>query len=123
MQKFSATHTEFRFLHVIASEAKQSRAAHAEGLDCFVASAPRNDGREVRAPDAAQRAASSRRGALQSLKRVYARPRRAMAPVVNIVKRGPGSAKHRFARATRCIAPGTQEKEKPRPVGKPERGS
>jgi hypothetical protein len=31
-------------LPVIASEAKQSRAAHAEGLDCFVASAPRNDG-------------------------------------------------------------------------------
>ena len=29
---------------VIASEAKQSSAARAEGLDCFVARAPRNDG-------------------------------------------------------------------------------
>jgi hypothetical protein len=28
---------------VIASEAKQSRS-HKEGLDCFVARAPRNDG-------------------------------------------------------------------------------
>jgi hypothetical protein len=28
---------------VIASAAKQSRAVHAEGLDCFVASASRND--------------------------------------------------------------------------------
>jgi hypothetical protein len=27
----------------LRAQAKQSRAAHAEGLDCFVASAPRND--------------------------------------------------------------------------------
>ena len=31
-------------LHVIASAAKQSMASAGEGLDCFVAGAPRNDG-------------------------------------------------------------------------------
>jgi hypothetical protein len=31
-------------IHVIASEAKQSISPHKEGMDCFVACAPRNDG-------------------------------------------------------------------------------
>jgi hypothetical protein len=34
-----------RFAAVIASEAKQSRIFLRDGLDCFVAFAPRNDGK------------------------------------------------------------------------------
>jgi hypothetical protein len=37
------------FFAVIASEAKQSIAPQKERMDCFVASAPRNDGKIARA--------------------------------------------------------------------------
>src|ERR1700716_1935119 len=53
---------------------------------------------QPRAPDAAQRVALAKRCAAEPGPRLLATRR----------NRGPGSAKQRFARATRCIAPGTR---------------
>src|ERR1700710_718300 len=55
-------------------------------------------GKARRAPDAAQRAALAERCAAEPGSRLLATRR----------NRAPGSAKHRSARATRCIAPGTR---------------
>jgi hypothetical protein len=91
---------DLRYNPVIASEAKQSRAAHAEGLDCFVASL-------LAMTTVLLFVSRTRCGILRRCEASPVMPLRRAGTVTNTEPRyGPGSAAHRCA--LRCVR-GTRE--------------